>query len=281
MNLAEHIDQARVLVTVKAYPKPSSKYEELVCTAGLLDGRDWVRIYPVSYRFLTDDQRYPKYSWICLDLERSRRDFRPESYRPRQGLDEQIAVEDTLATRDAWAARKSFVLREVYSSMSELIALAYGERHTSLATLRPKEVVGFDIEASDREWKEAWQEHALQPSFFDLSGSGQGARKAPVKKVPYDYFYRFLTDGDSSPRRLKIEDWEIGALYWNCLKIAAGDEQAANEMVRKKYWDTFVNEKDLLFFLGTTLEYHRRHAPNPFIIVGLFYPPLSDQALLL
>lgn len=281
MNLPSQIDQARVLVTVKAYPKPSSKYEELVCTAGLLNGRDWVRIYPVSYRFLTDDQQYPKYSWIRMDLERTRRDFRPESYRPKQGLDEQIAVEETLATRDAWAARKSFVLREVFSSMSNIITLAYGTQHKSLATLRPKEIVGFEIEETDREWKESWQEHSLQASFADLPVSGPRAMRAPVRKVPYNYFYRFLTDGDNSPRRLKIEDWEIGALFWNCLERTSGDEQAANEMVRKKYWETFVSEKDLLFFLGTTLEYHRRHVRNPFIIIGVFYPPISDQGLLL
>ena len=28
------IENAKVLITVKAYPKPSGKYEELVCTAG-------------------------------------------------------------------------------------------------------------------------------------------------------------------------------------------------------------------------------------------------------
>jgi hypothetical protein len=38
---------------------PSHWYGETVCTAGLLDGEKWVRIYPVSYRLLNDDQMYP------------------------------------------------------------------------------------------------------------------------------------------------------------------------------------------------------------------------------
>ena len=58
------IEKAKVLVTVKAYPKPSGKYEELVCTAGLLDGEKWVRIYPVPFRLLNDAKKYPKYAWI-------------------------------------------------------------------------------------------------------------------------------------------------------------------------------------------------------------------------
>ena len=77
------IKDAKVLITVKAYPKPSGKYEELVCTAGLLSGIDWIRIYPVPFRLLDDRKKYPKYAWVQLDIERrADKDFRPESYRP-------------------------------------------------------------------------------------------------------------------------------------------------------------------------------------------------------
>ena len=51
------IKEAKVLITVKAYPKPSGKYDELVCTAGLLDGKDWIRIYPVPFRLLDDREK--------------------------------------------------------------------------------------------------------------------------------------------------------------------------------------------------------------------------------
>ena len=42
------ITQAEVFITVKTYPQPSISYGELVCTAGLLNGEQWIRIYPVS-----------------------------------------------------------------------------------------------------------------------------------------------------------------------------------------------------------------------------------------
>lgn len=277
MYLPYEIIQAKVLITVKAYPKPSSKYDELVCTAGLLDGEKWVRIYPVPFRFIGDGQRYPKYSWVYLDLVRSEKDFRPESYSPKMGLDEEFKVGKRLGTDDAWSARKSYVLKEVFHSMSDLIDLAYGEEHKSLATLKPKEIVGLDIEETTREWKEKWRNTALQSSFADLDQSGEAEQRDLVKKVPYNYYYRFMTEGENRPRRLKIEDWEIGALYWNCLRRTNGDEKAANELVREKYWDDFVQNKDLYFFLGTTLQFHSRHAPNPFIIIGVFYPPKTDQ----
>ena len=41
--------------------------------------------------------------------------------------------------------------------------------------------------------------------------------------------------------------------------------------LRKKYMEEFT-ERDIYFFLGTTKRYHHQ-ARNPFIIIGVFYPP--------
>jgi hypothetical protein len=60
--LPDEIPEAKVLITVKTYPLPSRSYTELVCTAGLINGEQWIRIYPVSFRFLHDNDKYPKYS---------------------------------------------------------------------------------------------------------------------------------------------------------------------------------------------------------------------------
>ena len=211
-----------------------------------------------------------------MDLVRNTRDFRPESYRPKQGLDERIQVGQVLGTQDAWAARKGHALREVFASMDELIALAKGEGKKSLATVRPTEITGFKIESTDREWNEKWTNQALQRSFLELTQPGTGERRQPIRKVPYDYSYEFVTEGDTAPRKLKIEDWEIGALYWHCLASTGGDEATANDLVREKYFHEFTRKRDLHFFVGTTKQYHNV-APNPFIIIGVFYPPKSLQ----
>jgi len=72
-----------------------------------------------------------------------------------------------------------------------------------------------------------------------------------------------------------IEDWEIGQLYFNCLKVHK-NEQIALEKVREKYWDQFIS-RDLYFFLGTTKEWHTRRSKNPFVIIGVFYPPVIPK----
>ena len=37
--------------------------------------------------------------------------------------------------------------------------------------------------------------------------------------------------------------------------------------------EEFTTNKDLYLFVGTTLQFHRRKTPNPFVIIGVFYPP--------
>ncbi|MBN2554493.1 MAG: hypothetical protein JXA97_01020 [Anaerolineales bacterium] len=281
MALPEEIPGAEVLITVKAYPKPTGLHDDLVCTAGLYRGESWIRIHPVPYSYLVEQNRYPKYSWVRVDLIRNLKDFRPESYKLKHGLDTEFRVIRRMGTNKAWAARKAYVLRDVFNSMNDVIALAYGKENKSLAVLRPKEVVGFKIESVERQWRQSWQKYAKQSSFFDLDENGKVVPRKTVEKVPYKYSYTFLSEGDNATRTMMIEDWEIGALYWNCLKIASGDEEAANKLVKQKYLHEFVEAKDLYFFLGTTYRNHRKNASNPFIIIGVFYPPKTEQPLLL
>lgn len=70
--------------------------------------------------------------------------------------------------------------------------------------------------------------------------------------------------------KLMIEDWEIGQLYWNCLKRRK-KEKALKDVVLK-YREDFIMNKDIYFFLGTTRQYHS-WSKNPFVITGVFYPP--------
>jgi hypothetical protein len=277
--LPDELPNARVLITVKTYPLPSRSYTELVCTAGLLNGEKWIRMYPIPYRFLQDQQKYPKYSWIELNLTRKKDDFRPESYSPKLGVDEPINVFEQIGTANEWAVRKSYALKEVFTSMNDLIALAKDpNKRKSLATLKPSSIVDFVWKEDEREWNPKWMEQLKQFNMFELPV--KPGDKRLVKKLPYKFYYRFLSDGDKETRKMMIEDWEIGALFWNCLYRADGDEQTALNMVKQKYLEEFA-DKDLHLFVGTTLKFHAMSAPNPFVIIGVFYPPKSDQLPLL
>lgn len=177
-----------------------------------------------------------------------------------------------IGTQNDWAERKRYVLNEVYTSMVSLIGEAKSDSLKSLATFRPREILDFIVEVDKRTWKEQWLAHYEQYDLFAIDQKFEGVLRKIVDKVPYKYSYRFICEGESKPRTLMIEDWEIGALYWNCLAQAEGDEEEANNLVRKKYFDEFVQRKDLHLFLGTTKQYHMV-SPNPFVVIGVFYPP--------
>jgi hypothetical protein len=266
----------RVLICVKTYPTLSEKYDELVCTAGVTDDVSWIRIYPVPFRKLKYNKQYSKWQWIELDLTRNTKDFRPESFRPN--LDSPISLLEKVGTERMWAERRALVLHNVKTNMTELIAEAKDpSKRTSLAILKPQKVIDFIWKPCDREWDKSKLDvvkaNQKQLDLFEKEEAATIFRV--VKKIPYHFFYVFETD-DGIRRTMMIEDWEIGMLYLNALVSAKGDEAVACQKVKEKYFDEFVQNKDLYFFLGTTLKFHNV-APNPFIIVEVFYPPKFEE----
>ncbi|MDR3188198.1 MAG: hypothetical protein LBT94_03315 [Prevotellaceae bacterium] len=268
----------RVLITVKTYPTLSAKYDELVCTAGFREDGSWIRIYPVPFRKLDYSNQYQKWQWIEADLVKNTSDFRPESFR-LANLDNDFVISDKIGTKNSWAERKKIVLKNVCTNMDKLIAQAKNKNiATSLATLKPQKVIDFVWKEVDREW----DKKKLEVVYGNLKQQNlfEPAQKLfrIVKKLPYEFSYIFTTD-DGKTRKLMIEDWELGQLYWNCLNAANNVEQVACEKVKQKYFDEFVKTKDLYLFLGTTKQFHNV-GPDPFIVIGTFYPPKDLQGSL-
>ncbi len=262
----------RILITVKTYPTISRIYSELVCTAGIREDGSWIRIYPVPFRNLYE--KYKKFQWVEMDVIENKSDRRHESHRL---LDpDSIALQEKIGTGNNWQERKFYVLEkgDVYKDLDELIQLNKS-RDLSLATFKPAKIVDLIVKEVDREWDtekiETLKQQAKQTDLF--SDTPQYFRVVP--KLPYKFSYRLL-DCNHKESTMMIEDWEIGMLFWNCLKKHGGDEEKAIRDVRKKYIDDFAKTKDIHLFLGTTLQYDGR-AQNPFIIIGVFAPPVTRQ----
>ncbi|MEQ1824251.1 MAG: hypothetical protein ABL949_17225, partial [Fimbriimonadaceae bacterium] len=132
----------------------------------------------------------------------------------------------------------------------------------------------------DREWSTGklaeMRNRAAQGEMFEDEAWRQTFKVIP--KLPYSFSYRF-EDETGKSSEMQILDWEIGALYWNCLKRSGGNESEALAKVRQKYFEEWLN-KDLHFFLGTTQEFHFR-APNPWVIIGVLPIPHERQPQLL
>lgn len=267
----------RVLIAIKTYPTLSTKYEELVCTAGFLEDGSWIRIYPIQFRQRPYAQQYKKYQWIEIDLVKNEKDFRPQSYRPVSHETDIKLLAVVPADGDAWYERRKVVLKNVYRNLELLIAESKNKSIcTSLAVFKPTIVKGFIVEEVEREWNSEKLASLLQLNLFSSANEG---KTEVVKKLPYKFSYRF-EDNNGKSSTLMIEDWEIGALYWNLLAKYEGNELKAIEGVKAKYFEDFAKTKDLHFFLGTTFEFHLKNAPNPFVIIGTFHPKAISQMTL-
>ena len=268
----------KVLLTVTTYPLPSRSYDELVCTAGVLENGEWIRIYPMPLSVLTNWKKYgkvrrTKYTWIELDLKERSDDIRPESYSPKDYEFNDLIIGEHLDTKGNWHHRKRYCLQNVYTNMNKLIEDSRDPKNKSLATFKPAKINRLIIEKDDDDWKPVWKALHQQMSIF---GDKRENPKEVIPKVPYKFKYEF-EDETGKKRKLMIEDWEIGQLYWNCLKIAKGNSEIALEKVKEKYESDFINKKDVYLFLGTTKQWHVRRAKNPFVIIGVFYPKKEAQ----
>ena len=251
--------KTKVLITVMTYPHPSQGYQELVCTAGVTEDGEWVRLYPIDYRYRPSHQKFQKYQWVEVELaERGEgNDQRKESRKP--SLDSIRLLGERLDTKNNWEARHQIINKLPMHTVNELRAL-YDEDKISLGIVRPARILDLKIEESNPDWKPEWQNVLNQFQLF-------GPQPKPLAKIPFKFSYVFECEDSSKPHNAMIEDWELGVLYLKEVD-RLGAEQRAAESVKNKFFDELcAPDKDTQFFMGTVFPY------NTWIVLGVFWPP--------
>lgn len=258
-----HSERAKILITVKTYPQLSGSHTETVCTAGLREGGRWIRLYPISFRYLEKEQQFRKYQWIEADIMRDIRDPRPESYK----ITGNITPLAFLNTRDEWEQRKRHVLSKVYHNLETLIDEARDTSiFTSLAVFKPYRILGFSMVRDDSAQERDRKQQALAEQL------PEDKAKRLAASVPYKFYYSF-EDQLGKRSTLQILDWEIYQLCRKLICKYGARKQSIYPHLREKYLDQLPARRDLYFFLGTNKYWHIRRSNNPFMIVGIFYPP--------
>ena len=201
-------------------------------------------------------------------------DFRPESYAPDLSS---LELQEVIGTQNNWQDRKDIVDQtDLYEDLDLLISDARTDKCTSLAVFKPHKILDFKIEPDTEEWAaEKLQAIEVRKKQGSLFGDDINELSRIVNKLPFKFSYTFK-DIKGRESTLMIADWELGALYFKCLK--AGNRKLACEKVREKYLG-FKRTKDLRFFLGTSKAFHNVGS-SPFIIIGVFYPPKTPQQTL-
>lgn len=257
------MEQMKVLITVKTYPIPSARYDELVCTAGVMEDGSFVRLYPINFRDLPFSKQFKKYQWISVQAEKHKgRDARKESYRP--GFDSIKIVGEPIPTkRGDWSERGKYALAQQSQSMEHLYAQQQEDR-TSLGIFKPKAIHDLVISEDDPEWKASFKAALAQARLWD----DRTVSKEPPRKVPFKFHYRFECDDSrcNKSHEMMIEDWEVGALYWRLVDQGASPRDAANGVKQKFLNELCGQTKDTHFYVGTVL------AHQTWIVIGVYWP---------
>jgi len=253
------MDRIKLLITVKTYPTPSTRYREIVCTAGVKEDGTWIRLYPIDYRFRDYSQWYKKYQWIEVDVEKNFRDPRPESFRPVSDIK---ILGKPLGTENNWTERKKYVLAKGTKTMCWL--QKQSQKNISLSVVKPKEVKDFYWEKSSNTWSSKQNEALKQIGLFD------GNVPSKLEKIPYKFKYHFICEEPNCPgHEMMIEDWEVMELYRK-MKDKYGEEKGLLK-VKERFFDQLCSPKrDTYFFVGTILQF------GTWIIIGTFWPPKCE-----
>ena len=254
----------RVLITVKAPPNPSRRYQEINCCAGIdLANGEWIRLYPIPFRLLDYGKQFPKYSVISVKCQRPLRDKRAESYKVDQ---DSIKILKHLGTQNKWAERKKIVLPTLSPSFCKILNDV--SLYKSLGIFKPNKI-DFEIKKfvprDEQKRRAAYEQYHL----FDK-------QLKPVEQMPFSFYYKFKCSGTPNcpSHKLMVHDWELMQAYRRWRNEYA-DQNLLLDKIREKWLNTLcASTKDTYFYVGNMWQH-----PKQFMVLGVFYPPKSELSL--
>jgi len=246
----------KVFITVKTYPLPSKKTIEASCTAGITEDGNWIRLFPLPFRYLEYSKQFKKYQWIEASVTKAS-DPRPESY--KVVLDSIRLVGEPIATSDNWQMRKNIILPLAAPSLCYLERTS-PETNITLGIFKPRIIRELIIEPEENpDWTASELAILSQQSMFDKK------TLKPLEKIPLRFIYSFFCDDPQCKgHRLSATDWELGEAYRKWRRHYGKDWES---YFRQRFEHEVIYNFDTYFYVGTIRAY-----PNVWIIVGLFYP---------
>lgn len=245
----------QIFLTVKAYPTVGRTHQEASCMAGITRTGKWIRLYPVHFRQLAEEQRFAKYTWIEAEIRKSTRDARAESHVVNG---ESIRVLESVPTNGNWEARNQLLARLVQPA-AHVFREERDAMRDSLGFIRVANIRDLEIEEMrDEDYQKQLvnlNRKQLQLDMFKPKSLTK------LEVIPYSFRYCFEDDAGVQ-RTLKIVDWEIYQLYRN-----VKGKSNWRELVRQRLVDEF-RTKDLHLFVGT-VHLH----PRVWLAIGVYYPP--------
>jgi hypothetical protein len=183
----------RVLILCKTYPSPSASYAETSCVAGVTEAGKLIRLFPVPFRLIADEQQFRKWQWVTALVEKSRDDHRPESHRIYVDKIE-CDVAPLPAGKLGWPRRLELLRKvPIYADFGAIEAdrITFG---ATLALLRPSRILELEIKATKNpDWtdEEKTKLNQMQQQASLFSEEENTRQVALLEKIPFDFHYRY------------------------------------------------------------------------------------------
>jgi hypothetical protein len=214
---------------VKALPRPSRKYGETVCCAGVTLKREWKRLYPVRFRHLAEDQNFRRWELVQFKYRLPTQDRRVESCH---------VFEDTILPKGTISPNDRFGLLDPMLVPSTSEAKAGGG---SLALVRP-----LDVRFRWKKKPDALIKSEIQ-TYVDAGRQGSIFDEGLTKFVPSPYEFAFSFRDADGRHTLRCGDWETHATFFKWRR-QYGDVETLRKLT-ELYNDDYPR-RGMVFALG-------------------------------
>jgi len=224
-----------LMVNCKTYPAVSTKYIETVCTGGVQADGQFVRLYPVPFRFLDAEEQYSRWDVIRVRAYRDTKDKRPESWHLAPGMP--ITVIDSISTEKR---RWEWMQKTVHSSTKYMTDNGITNGCVEI------EPIALYWEPDSKEWTASQRAVINQGDLFATKQQLEDISE----RVPWQFRLKFRERNSGREDDAKVLAWS----YYQGFRRAAkqmDEVSALNSVAENIRGSIFNSAKKVFAIFGT------------------------------
>jgi len=230
----------KVLIIGRASPEPSKKHLETVCTGGVTENGEVVRLYPIPWRYLEEEERYRQWTWAEFEIAKDPSDKRKESYKVKKGS---IRI---LSQSEDWSEKFAFLKKAIVKDRESLEQL-YRENWTSIGVIEI-ELVKFYAQTQTKNWEED-KSYIKQFLLYE--------DRKPLEQLPIEMrlTFRCKNNPNCKTHDSSLIGWEYMEAFRNFRKTYGSAENAV-EVLKHAMQTKFSDAQRNAYALMGTHRFH-------------------------
>lgn len=225
-----------LLVNCKTYPAVSTKYTETVCTGGVQADGQFVRLYPIPFRFLDAAEQYGRWDLIRVRAYRDTKDTRPESWHLENGT-----PIETLQQITSEKQRWDWMSKTIHPSAA---AMTEKRLTNGLVEIEPIE---FYWKADDKEWTPGQITVIQQGDLF----ASKAQMKELAERVPWQFRLKYRERSTGREDDGKVLAWSYYQGFRRALSETRDEQRALQVISEKVKRSIFAEDRVVFAILGT------------------------------